>query len=88
MSNAELMPADARRRADPLAQTLLTLAKEVWTLKDRQIVLEAVLAERGIDISDAVERFQPSGAVKQRLADERRRFLAEIVDELASGPKP
>jgi hypothetical protein len=67
---------------------VLTLAKEVWTLRDRQIVLEAVLQEHGIDIAEAVERYQPAGAIKQRLADERRRFLADIVAALSSPPKP
>ena len=85
------MPNDASRRAEALTQTVLTLAKEVWTLRDRQLVLEAVLQaalkEQGIDIAEAVERYQPSGAVKQRLADERRRFLTDIVDALASPPK-
>jgi hypothetical protein len=82
------MPNDAARRADALTQTVLTLAKEVWTLRDRQLVLEAVLQERGIDVTQAVDRFQPSGALKQRLADERRLFLADIVDALSSPPKP
>lgn len=82
------MPHDASLRADALTQTVLTLAKELWTLKDRQIVLEAVLAERGIDVAAAVERYQPAGPVKQRLTDERRRFLGDIVDALASTPKP
>jgi hypothetical protein len=82
------MPQDAARRADALTQTVLTLAKEVWTLRDRQIVLEAVLQERGIDVAAAIERYQPAGDVKTRLADERRRFLADIVDALSATPKP
>ena len=47
------MPNDAARRADALTQTVLTLAKEVWTLRDRQLVLEAVLQERGIDVGES-----------------------------------
>lgn len=89
MSNATPpMPHDAARRADALTQTVLTLAKEVWTLRDRQLVLEAVLQQRGIDVAAAIDSFQPDATLKKRLADERRRFLADIVDALSSPPKP
>ncbi len=84
----ELLPHDAAVRADPLAQALLTLAKEVWTLKDRQIVLEAVLSAKGVDIAAAVDGFVPGAAVKAKLVSERQRFLAEIVDALSTTPKP
>jgi hypothetical protein len=78
-----LMPHDAARRNDPLAQVVLALAKEVWVLRDRQILLEAVLAERGVDVTATLDAYQPKGAVAERLAGERRRFAAEIVATLA-----
>ncbi len=84
MSPAEpLLPHDAAHRGDALAQTVLLLAKELWSLRDRHLVLEAVLAERGVDVADAVDNYQPRGAVAERLARERKRFTAEIVATLA-----
>lgn len=78
-----LLPHDAALRADPLAQALLTLAKELWSLRDRQIVLETVLTEKGIDVATAVERYQPRGAIKARLDTERQQFLDSLVATLS-----
>lgn len=82
----DLLPHDHAVRNDPVAQLALTLAKELWLLRDRQIVLESVLAERGIAAAELVDAYQPSGAVKERLARERRRFLEEIQSALSPAP--
>ncbi|MFO1455557.1 MAG: hypothetical protein U1F18_04875 [Steroidobacteraceae bacterium] len=80
-----LTPNDTATRSDPVAQLALMLAKELWTLKDRQMVLEAVLSQQGIPVRDLVERWQPSDAERAAIDAARRRFAAEVVAVL-EGP--
>jgi hypothetical protein len=83
-----LLARDQAVRADPAAQLALTLAKELWLLRDRQIVLEAMLAEKGITSSELIDAWQPTPAVKERLARERKRFLEEVQSALSPAPEP
>ena len=78
----DLTPHDSKLRADPVAQLALMLAKELWVLRDRQLVLERVLAADGVDLRDRIDRFQPDEAFAQQLADERGRFVREILAAL------
>ncbi len=82
-----LLPNDQKYREDRVAQTVLTLAKELWLLRDRQLVLEAVLEQRGLVAQELIDTFQPAGAVKERIARERRRFLDEIATALVPPPE-
>ena len=61
-------------------QAMLTLAQELWIVKDRQLVLEAMLQERGIELE--VDRYQPIPAVAEIIAKERKRFMTSLVDVL------
>lgn len=81
----DLTPNDTATRGDPVAQLAMTLAKELWVLKDRQLVLEAVLTQQGIPVRDLVDRFQPSAADRETIDAARKRFAAEIVAAL-EGP--
>jgi hypothetical protein len=81
----ELTPNDTALRSDPVAQLALTLAKELWLLKDRQLVLEAVLSRQGVAIRDLVENYQPDPEQQKLIAAERQRFVAEIIAAL-QGP--
>jgi hypothetical protein len=78
----DLTPHDTAVRSDPVAQLALTLAKELWQLKDRQLVLEAVLSREGLAVAELVDRFQPDGEFKRALAAERERFVAAIIEAL------
>ncbi len=78
----ELTPNDSAIRRDPAAQLALMLAKELWVLKDRQLVLEAVLTQQGIAVRDLVDRYQPSEADRQVIDAARKRFAAEVVAAL------
>jgi hypothetical protein len=71
---------------DQVAQALLALAREVWVLRDRSRVLEAVLATHGLDVHAEIERFQPDAALQAELDAERDRFLAAVVQHL-EGPQ-
>jgi hypothetical protein len=78
----ELTPNDTAIRQDPVAQLALLLAKELWVLKDRQLVLEAVLTQQGIAVRELVERYQPTDADRQVIDAARKRFAAEVVAAL------
>lgn len=65
-------------RLDDLARMLTELASELWILKDRNMVLEALLAEAGVVTPASVEGHQPDGETAQRIAAERTAFTARI----------
>ncbi len=68
---------------DDLARTLLALAREVWVLRDRQRILEAVLEERGVAVADAIERYQPGPELQQQLDADRKAFVQGLMASLA-----
>lgn len=68
---------------DRLGKTLITLAQELWVVKDRQKVLEAALAEAGVMAPDAVEIFQPDEELSGRLESERAAFIEQVLGALS-----
>ncbi len=70
---------------DRLGKALLTLAGEVWTLRDRQRILEAVLEAQGIAVSDALERYQPDTELAAQLAEQRAAFIEALLRSLENG---
>ena len=78
----DLTPNDSRLRSDPVAKLALTLAKELWMLRDRQLVLEDALARKGIDVRELIERGQPQGEAAKAIEADRRRFVAEVLAAL------
>jgi len=69
-----------------LGAALLALTREVWTLTDRMMVTEAVLARRGIDIATEIDEFQPDEHMQQRLDTAGQRLVAGVLDALAGLP--
>lgn len=69
-------------QVDDLARAVITLAREVWVLRDRQRVLEAVLGEKGIDVAQAVEHYQPSAELQAKLDAERKAFVQGLMQAL------
>jgi len=65
-----------------LGQALMTLTKELWVLRDRVSVLEAVLAEKGIDVTDDIERFQPDDEMQTQLDAQGKALVVGILDAL------
>ena len=78
----DLTPNDSRLRSDPVAKLALTLAKELWMLRDRQLVLEDALARKGLDVRELIERGQPQGEAAKAIEADRRRFVAEALAAL------
>ena len=63
---------------DNIMDALVELAAEVWTTRDRLIVLEAVLADRGIDAAALVEAHVPSDAFKADRKAARDAFITQV----------
>lgn len=67
-----------------VANAVLALSREVWVLMDRLAATEAVLAERGIDIHDDIEKFTPSAQLRKEL-DARGATLVDNVLRAMAG---
>jgi hypothetical protein len=70
------------RRIDDLAAAYVSVLGELWILKDRQAVLEQVLARHGIPAPEAVEQFEPDGKFKAELDAERQAWVRRMVGAL------
>jgi hypothetical protein len=72
------MSAPARKALTPdqidnLGYALIELAKELWVMKDRQIITEAILRQKGVVID--LDTYQPGPDLTAHIAAERTRFL-------------
>ena len=67
---------------DDVANALLVLARELWVVKDRQRILEALLAENDILVPAAVTDYQPGPALAGELETERGRYTAALMEAL------
>jgi hypothetical protein len=72
----------APAQLDDVANTVLVLARELWVVKDRQRVLEALLAEHGILAPGAVADHQPGPALAAELETERTRYTGALMESL------
>ena len=63
---------------DNMMDALVELSAEVWTTRDRLAVLEAVLADKGIDAAALVEAHVPSDALKAERKTMREAFIAQV----------
>ena len=91
MSEPKLYPSNVqprRRKAlqpddiDKIGQAVLTLASELWALKDRQYVTEAILKARGIDISEDIDTYVPDPALEAKLSAERQALVKKVALDL------
>ena len=69
-----------RPPTEALLQMVLNLTRELWVLKDRQLVTERLLAERGIDLSAEIDRYRPEGEFAQALDAQRRQLLERLLE--------
>jgi hypothetical protein len=69
---------------DDVAQAVLAVARELWVTIDRQLVLEAVLAKRGLDVSAEIDALEPDPALQAKL-DARRAALLETITQALNG---
>lgn len=71
---------------DNLIDALLELSAATWAHHDRVLVLEKVLAEKGIAVSDAIEAHVPDAAELAARAAERDAFVQSIFGSFLRRP--
>lgn len=71
---------------DNILDALLELSAAVWTYHDRVNVLEAVLAEKGIEVSEAIEAHLPDEAEIARRAAERAALVERVFGSFVRRP--
>jgi hypothetical protein len=64
---------------DNLLETMMELAAEVWTIRDRQAVMEKVLAEKGIDAAALIEMHVPAAEELAERKALREAFVARLL---------
>jgi hypothetical protein len=67
---------------DNLGRAILGLTKEVCVLADRVCVMEHILAEKGVDVTDAIDRHQPDAALQARVDSLTAKIVGGIVAAL------
>lgn len=65
-------------RLDDLARMLTELASEVWVLRDRNLVLESLLTNRGIFGPGDIDREQLTEELATRVREERSAFVRRV----------
>jgi hypothetical protein len=68
---------------DNLGRAVITLTREICVLTDRMAVTEAVLAERGIDIAEAVDNHQPDATLQKRIDAQVGQIIGDILTTLS-----
>lgn len=71
---------------DNVLDALLELSATVWTHHDRVIVLEKILAAKGIDVSDEIEAHMPDETEIAARAAERDAFVERIFGAFLRRP--
>jgi len=67
---------------DKVGHAILTLAQELWTVKDRQRITEEILKKHNIDINEEIDTYQPDGPLEAELAEARSALVKKIVLDL------
>jgi len=63
---------------DELVSITMALAQELWTVKERMVVFEAMAADKGLILDKEIETFKLSDAAAADLAAERQAFIDRI----------
>lgn len=67
---------------DNIARAVLTLTREVAVLSDRVLVLEEILEQKGIDVREAVDTYQPSEEFQARADAVIQTLTANVIAAL------
>lgn len=66
------------KRLDDIARMVTELASEVWILRDRNLLLEHLLAEKGTVDLDKLEEMHPEGELSDKIHAERTAFVRRV----------
>ncbi len=92
-----MLPLDAagRRPAffaqdgmDQMLSIVLELAAELWVVRERVFMVEAVLQAQGVAVSDAIEAFTPTPEQQATLARMRAEMTAQMFRSLNREHRP
>lgn len=71
---------------DNMIDAMLELSATVWTHHDRAIVLEKILASKGIDVSEEIEAHMPDDTEIAQRAAERDEFVNRVFGAFLRRP--
>lgn len=72
---------------DNVIDALIELSAELWTVKDRIMVLESVLAKQGIDAARLVEAHIPTDEERAARKAARKAFIASVFASFQRRPR-
>lgn len=70
---------------DHLLEICMQLAGEIWVNRDRQTVIEHLLATKGKVTPEMIEEFRPDDEMKEDLKKARQLFTQRIFSSLYDG---
>ncbi len=71
---------------EDVARMVESLTEELWILKDRTLVLEQLLIDKGGLSLAEIEEYEPGPELAQRLATDRGRLIRKVLGApLATG---
>jgi hypothetical protein len=79
MTEHVLKPEDM----DRLGAALITLTREIWVLKDRQRILEAVLEDAGVLDHSRIDSYAPDDGLSEALKTERQQLIDSVLESMA-----
>jgi hypothetical protein len=71
---------------DATVRMVVELAAQVWVERERRIVLEAALADRGLVSRDQLEKYAPDATLAAALKAERNKFVDDVFKSLRGLP--
>ncbi len=71
---------------DNLFDTVVELSAAMWTIRDRQIILERVLEQKDISVSDAIESYLPTPEDLEARTAERDEMVQRIFKSFLRRP--
>jgi len=71
---------------DNLAKAITMLTRELWVVKDRVMVLEAVLEKHGINAPNEIDSHVPDSELSAKLTASREELVGNLMQAL--NPKP
>lgn len=70
---------------DHLLEIVLQLGGELWVTRDRQMVMEHLLATEGKVTPEMIEQFKPPAEMTEKLKEQRRTFTRRVYQCLYEG---
>lgn len=71
---------------DNIVESLMEMSALLWTVRDRQIVLEKILAEKGVDVTSLIEAHEPDEAETEARRKERDAMVQQIFRSFLRRP--